>query len=182
MAQLNDYSGEFFPALKLSDFSPGALAELSALYCKLYMALDGFWYLTLKERVSNEEALACDLQTWGKLCKYEMAKITKQLNIQGNDVVTLMKAIQITPWMQQTQLEIEVKNTNNALLTVIYCPTLIALEREGERREEEICYKVTRRLFQYYAAFFSPDIEVNSLKLPPRKSKDEICCQWEFKL
>ena len=43
MAQLNDYSRELLPGLKFSDFSPEALAELLALYCKLYMAMDGFW-------------------------------------------------------------------------------------------------------------------------------------------
>ena len=115
MEKLNDYSGEFLPELEFSDFSSDTLAQLLALYCKLYMALDGFWYLTTKERVGNEEALACDIQTWERHSKYEMAKITKQLNIQGNDVVAVMKAIQITPWKQQTQLEIEVKNTNKTL-------------------------------------------------------------------
>ena len=182
VTQLNDYSGEFLPNLQLNDFSPSTLAELSALYCKLYMAMDGFWYLTVKERISNEEALACDIQTWERVCKYEMAKITKQLNIQGNNVVALMKAIQVTPWIRQTQFKIEVRSDNNAILVITHCPTLIALEREGEGRENEICNQVDLKLFKYYASFFNPDIEVRSLKLPPRKSKDEICCQWEFNL
>ena len=182
MTQLNDYSGEFLPNLQLSDFSPSTLAELSALYCKLYLALDGFWYLTVKERISNEEALACDIQAWERVCKYEMAKITKQLNIQGNNVVALMKAIQVTPWIRQTQFKIEVRSDNNAILVVTHCPTLIALEKEGKGRENEICNQVDLKLFKYYTSFFNPDIEVKSLKLPPRKSKDEICCQWEFNL
>ena len=182
MAQLNDYSGELLPDLKFTDFSPDARAELLALYCKLYMAMDGFWYLTIKERLSNEEALAYDLQTWEKVCKYEMAKITKQLNIQGKDVVSCMKAIQVTPWMRQTQFEVEVKNANHAIMTVTNCPTLNALEKEGKGRENEICNSVDLKLFKFYASFFNPDIEVKSLKLPPRKSKDETCCIWEFKL
>ena len=182
MRKLNDYSGEFLGDLKFSDFSSDTLAELLALYCKLYMALDGFWYLTLMERTGNKEALACDISTWERVSKYEMAKITKQLNIRGNDVMALMKAIQITPWLQQTQFKIEVKNHNKAMLTVIHCPTLDALEKEGKGRENEICNIVDRRLFKEYADFFNPDIEVKCLKLPPRKSKDEICCQWEFYL
>ena len=182
MKKLNDYSGEFLPELEFSDFSSRTLTELLALYCKLYMALDGFWYLTVKERVGNEEALACDIQTWGRHCKYEMTKITKQLNIRGDDVVAVMKDIQITPWLRQTQFRIELKNHNNAMLTVTYCPTLDALEKEGEGREYEICHIVDRKAFKEYASFFNPDIAVKCLKLPPRKSKDEICCQWEFNL
>jgi len=182
LAKLNDYSGEFLSNLELGDFSPDTLVKLLALYCKLYMALDGFWYLSAKERVGNEKALDCDIQTWERHCKYEMVKIVKLLNIQGNDVMAAMKAIQITPWLRQTEFEIEVKNHNNAILTVTHCPTLLALEREGEGRENEICNIVDRKMFKEYASFFNPDIELKCLKLPPRKSKGEICCQWEFSL
>lgn len=170
------------PNLEFSNFSPDTLADLLTLYARLYMALDGFWYLTTKERVGNEEALACDIQTWERHAKYEMAKISKQLNIQGNDVISAMKSIQLTPWLRQTQFNIEVHGHNSAVLTVNHCPTLVALEREGEGRENEICSIVDRKLFREYASFFNPDIKVECLKLPPRKDKDEICCQWEFKL
>ncbi len=180
MKSLTDFRGEFLPNLKLNDFSPDTLADLLTLYSKLYIALDGFWYLTVKERLSNEEALACDMRTWEIMCKYEMAKITKQLNIQGNDVTSLMKAIQIAPWFRHIEHEIEIRNPNNAMFTVSYCATLDALEREGEGREEQICNIVDPKIFKYYASFFNPDIEVKCLKSPPRKSKDEICCQWEF--
>ena len=180
MEKLNDYSGEFLADLNISDFSSDTLAELVALYGRLYIALDGFWYLAVKEGVSNEEALACDIWTWDKVCKYEMAKITKKLNIQGNDVIALMKAIQVSPWFGQTQFKIEVKNSNNAIITIARCPTLEALEREGGGREKEICSMVSARVFRNYASYFNPDIAVKCLKIPPRKNKDEISCQWEF--
>ena len=180
MEKLNDYSGQFLPDLKLSDFSHDALAMLSELYCKLYIAVDGFWYLTLKERISNQEALASDILVWKKVCNYEMARITKQLNIQGNDVIALIKAFQFTPWMQQMQHKIEVEGSGRAVFTVTSCPTLTALEKEGEGRENEICGIVESKILEGYASFFSPDIKVKCLKLPPRKRKDEICCQWEF--
>ena len=180
MKNLKDYRGQFLPNLRLSDFSPDALARMAGLYCKLYMALDGFWYLTVKERVSNEEALACDIQLWEKLSKYEMFNITEQMNIRGNDVIALMKAIQLVPWLQRMQYEIELNNHNHAILTVTGCPTLNALEKEGEGREKEICNIVEPGVLKGYAAYFSPDIGVKCLKSPPRKSKDEICCQWEF--
>ena len=180
MKKLTDYSGQFLPDLKFSDFSSDTLAQLSGLYCKLYMALDGFWYLTVKDRASNEEALASDIRTWERLAKYEMAKITKELNIQGNDVIALMKAMQFTPWFQHTAYKIKIENQNTAMLTITRCRTLDALEKEGEGRENEICKIVEPIVFKLYASFFNPDIEVKCLKSPPRKSKDEICCQWEF--
>jgi hypothetical protein len=182
LTKLNDYSGEFLPNLKLSDFSPDTLAELLKLYARLYIAMDGIWYLTLKQRVGDEEALACDIQVWELNCKYEMARIKRQLKIRGNDIVALMKAFQLCPWCLLMKFDIEVRHKNSALYTVTYCPTLDALEQEGLGREAEICNLVEPRIMKAYASAINPDIEVKCLKSPPRKSKDEICCQWEFSL
>ncbi|MFC1869924.1 DUF6125 family protein [Chloroflexota bacterium] len=182
MKKLSDYSGEFLPELKLNDFSPDILADLLKLYSKLYIGLDGFWYLTVQERISNEEALACDKQAWDSASRYEMAKITKQLNIQGNDIPAYLKALQITPWFLNMTYQMEMKHNNSAVFTVTYCPTLYGLEKEGRGREDEICNQVCAKLYEQYAAFFNPAMGVKCLKSPPRKSKDEICCQWEINL
>ena len=182
MKKLSDYSGEFRPELKLGDFSPTTLAQLSRLYSRLYVALDGFWYLAVKERLGNKEALACDIQVWERVCRYEMSKIRGELKVQGNDVAALMKALQLCPWFQLMKCDMEVKNRNSGMFTVSYCPTLAALEKEGEGRESEICTLVEPKILKTYAACFNPDIEVRCLKSPPRVNKDDICCQWEFRL
>ena len=59
------------------------------------------------------------------------------------------------------------------MLTVTYCPTLDALEEEGEGREDEICNIVEPKILKAYASFFNPDIEVKCLKSPPRKSSEK---------
>jgi hypothetical protein len=41
---------------------------------------------------------------------------------------------------------------------------------------------VETRLFEIRAKAINPKMKVTPLKLPPRKSKDEIACQWEFRL
>jgi len=179
---LRDYSGDFESNMKLGDLDNSTLAELAALYGKLYAAMDGFWYLAVKEKVGDEEALACDIRAWERACKYEMTKITKLLNIQGNGVEAMMKAIQVTPWLQQTQFHIELTGPDSAALTVTKCPTLNSLEKEGEGRESLVCGVAVPKLFENYAAYFSPDIVIKGTALPPRKSKDGICCRWEFSL
>lgn len=180
MRKLTDYSGEFIPSLKPSDFSPDTLVELLKLYAKLYIALDGFWYLTVKERVSNQEALACDIAAWEKISKYEMKMTRALLNIQGNDVVAMVKAMQISPWFLHTEGKMEIRDQNHAVLTVTRCPTLDALEKEGQGRENEICNIFEPVTFKRYASFLNPNIETKCTKSPPRKSQDEICCRWEF--
>ena len=182
MDRLNDYSGELIPNLTPTDFSADALEKIVQLYSKLYTALDGFWYLTVKDRISNEEALACDIRVWELLGKYEMKSIANWLNIKGNDVIAVLKAFQLSPMFQHMQHNIEIFNNKHAILTVTHCPTLNALEKEGQGREKQICNMVDPRIFKVMASFFNPDIDVKCLKSAPRKNTEEICCQWEFKL
>ena len=182
MNGLRDYSGELNPNIKFEDFSKDVLLELLKLYSRLFLAIDGFWYLAIKERGSNEEALLCDIWVWEREVKYEMERLVKLLKIQGSDVIALIKALQISPWIHNLGYNIEIINKNDAVLTITRCPTLEALEKEGERREETICKLVEPVIFKKYAEFFNPNMKVRYLKLPPRRSKEEICCQWEFKV
>jgi hypothetical protein len=182
MRRLKDYSGQLNPNIELHDFSKDVLVELLKVYGRLYLAVDGFWYLSVKEKVNNDMALACDLWVWGKQCRNEVERITKLFNIQGKDVESFFKAFQLSPWIWNLQYGMEVKNSNFGILTVIQCPTLEALEKEGEGREKTFCKDVEPVMFKMYVDCFNPQIGVNYLKLPPRNNKDEIACQWEFKL
>jgi hypothetical protein len=182
LKKLDDYSGQFRPDLKLSDFSPETLVQLLKLYSKLYMAMDGFWYLAVKERADDKEALACDIKVWEDMVRYETLMIKRQLKIRGNDITSLMKVTQLCPWFQLTVSSMEVENDCRGTLTVSYCPTLESLETKSQGTVYETCNVVCRRINENTAAQFSPDIEVRCLKLPPRESRDDICCQWEFRL
>jgi len=182
MGELKDYSGEFRPDLRLDDFSADTLANLADLYCRLFRAMDGFWYLCIKERHGDQEALACDLKVWENMCRYEMEKITKAMNIRGNEITALVKTLQIEPLFQQTQSEVEFKNKNNAIFTVKRCPILEALEKEGEGREQRICAQVSAEILRNYVAYFNTEIKTKCLQAPPRKNKGDICCRWEFSL
>ena len=182
MTGLRDYSGRFDSKIKLEDFSKDVLVKLLQTYARLYLSIDGFWYLSVKEKVNNDMALACDLLVWAKQCNNEIQRITKLLNIQGRDVISIFKFLQLSPWTWNLKYEMEVENKNLGILTVFRCPTLEALEKEGEGRENTFCKDVESTIFKIYIDYFNPLIRVKYLKLPPRKSKDEMACRWEFKM
>ncbi|MBN2186005.1 MAG: hypothetical protein JW732_00950 [Dehalococcoidia bacterium] len=179
---LEDYSGAFDPNISFDKLAKDTLVSLTKMYAKLYSAIDGFWYLSVKERINDDEALACDIWVWEKEIKYELGKLTKLLKIQGRDVITLIKALQVSPWFWVLKYKLGVENKNHVILTITDCPTLTALENEGTGREEKICKTVEPLIFKKYAEYFNPNIEVRHLMLPPRKNKDGICCQWDFNL
>lgn len=182
LKSLQEHSESSTPEMRLEELSREALIDLVKLYSKLYMALDGFWYLAVKERNSDDEALACDFWAWEKIARYEMKHLTAALKIQEKDVAAFMKAFQLVPWIWNMEQKVEIRGNDYALLTVPRCLTLEALEKEGEGREARICGLIEPKVFKDYASFFNPDIEVKCLKSPPRKSKDDVCCQWEFRL
>jgi hypothetical protein len=183
LKERRDYSGEFVPDIGCGDFSKDTLVELLKLCSWIMRAIDGFWYLAIKERRGNEDAFACDLWAGERVIGSVLERLTKLLGIEGKDIPAMMKFLQMDPWLWSHKYKLEVRDTNLGMLTVAHCPTLVALEREGEGREKLICGMACGGLFwRKIADFFNPDIEVNPLKLPPRQGEEKPCCQWEFKL
>ena len=180
--ELTDYTGPLLPELNFDDFSHDTLVKILAMYAKLYIALDGFWYMTVMERNGNDEALACDIQAWTLMSKYEKKRISETLNIKGNDVLSFMKTLQISPWFIHTKYHMDMKDNNNATLTVTHCPTLDALEKEGKGRQKDICGIFEPKIFKNYASLFSPNMEVRALSPLPRENRQDICCSWSFGL
>ncbi|MBI4284661.1 MAG: hypothetical protein HY670_02015 [Chloroflexi bacterium] len=180
MAERNDYSGAYQPDLKLEDFSKETLVKLLRLYARFYLVIDAFWYLGVRDHVSNEQAVAIDIEAWQKMVAYEMKQMRRAMDIHGHDVATLMKLIQLDPLFGGMDLDTSLSNPNHGILTIKKCGTLEALEREGGVRIKDICGTVDPLIFQLYARLVGPKIETRILKRPPRQSPDEICCQWEF--
>jgi len=180
--ELVDYSGKFDTEFSHRKFTKETLLKLLNMYSEYMLRIDGFWYLTVMDKWGNEEAFDCDLRVWEKAQLYETKTISSLLNIHGDDVVTVMKAMQASPWMWIYDYEMDVKSNEHAILTIRSCPTLLSLEKEGKGREKPICQVMEPKTMNIVAHYFNKNIRVTPLKMPPRKSKEEIPCKWEFRL
>ncbi len=140
--------------VRLEDFSREALINLIRVYTRLYMAVDGFWYLAVKDRVNNDAALACDIDVWRRLCRYEMKHLTQAFNITGKDLRAMVNTLEMTPWLQNSEYQFEFIDSRTVRMTVTACPILFALEKEGEGREAQICRTVEPVMLESYASFF----------------------------
>lgn len=170
------------PGFRPEDLPQPVLVDLVKAYGRLYLAMDGFWFLSAMNRLGEETALELDLWVWQRVAKYEMDRLTRLLNLEGRGVATLVKALQATPWFLNTEYITELEGADHAWLTFTRCPLLEALEKEGKGREKRQCSIVETAILQFYAGYFDPAIKVKSLVLPPREDKSGICCKWEFKL
>ncbi len=177
-----DYSGKFDPEFSNDKFTRETLLKLLKAYNEYILRIDGYWYLTVMDKWGNDEAFDCDVKVWERAQLYEVKLISQILNVQGDDVATLMKYMQVSPWMWIYKYDIDLKSPNHGVMTIHHCPTLLSLEKEGTGREKLICQEMEPKVMGIMAHYFNPDIKVTGLKLPPRTDYDDCCCQWEFKL
>lgn len=178
-SEIRGQSGQLFG---LEQYTKETLIELLKVYSKLYISVDGFWYLSIKEEYGNEKALEYDIRVWDKMYRREYEGIATTLGIRERDVSSFLKIFLLTPWFHQVDYAVEIKSNNHAILTINRCPTLAALEKEGEGREKEICTIVDVDYFEKFAKLFDSNMEFSPIKLPPRKRKEGFCCQWRLKL
>ncbi len=180
--ELVDYCGKFDPDFSYEKLTKETLLKLIRSDAEYVRRIDGQWYLAVLQKCGNDVAFACDAEVWEKLAAYTMKITCNLLNIHGNDVVTLIKALQANPWSSRYEIKVDLINNDHAIISFINCPTLLALERDGSGREMLICNKLEVKLMELKAHYFNPNMIVTPLKLPPRDPNSEICCQWELKV
>jgi hypothetical protein len=189
VGELQDYSGEYDPDVEFEDLSKEALIRLLKAYQKIFVGALGIWNTLNRQRMSVEEVWKLDGDVYElQLNTFELPLVTEALNIQGNDVATMLKYCQMCPDGARKGLyefDCVLRNNNHAVLTFTRCPTLFYFERHGS--EEDIrCLcgpgSIEERAFDAICRYFNPKIKARALKRPPRSGEDEICCQWEFKL
>lgn len=168
--------------LKLEDLPAESLVSLVKLYSRLMMDIDGLWFLAMKDKISNEEAIDCDNWVWGRVVKKMLDDLAGLIGVQGRDVVDFMRVIQATPLHYVVEETIEAQNRNLATLTVTHCPTLVALEKEDAGRDTMHCRMACSVTRTRHAKLFNPAIEVECLTMPPRKDKQGIFCRWEYRI
>ncbi len=187
MKELTDYSGEFIPKITFEHLPKDVIIELMKELSRFYVKIDLLWYNRVAKEVSPDKALSWCLSGWEKMGQIEMKSVRELLKIEGNDVEAFFKIFQLAPGFPLALMEydMELKTKNDGLLTITRCPVADYWERQGEKGVEEL-YRICRDLetegFKAYAAQVNPDIKVTNFKMPPRKSKDEITCQWQFKI
>lgn len=166
----------------LEQYDRETLLNLMKAYSTLYISVDGFWYLTVKNDSGDDKALEYDIRVWEKMYKREIDGITAALGINERDVLSYFKVFTMTPWFHSMDYDVKIESNNRGILTINHCPTLLALEKEGEGRENNICNVVDKDFFNKACKHFNPHMECGPIVIPPREKKEGICCQWEVTL
>ncbi|MBT4521220.1 MAG: hypothetical protein HOC23_14560 [Halieaceae bacterium] len=187
--ELNDYSGSYKADLQFSDFSKPALIRLLRAYRTIFVGMMGTWNTVNRRRMSVDEAFELDADVYEEqLRNFEVPLLKQAMNIEGDDVETLLKIFQMCPdgaGEDFYEFDHDLKNSDHAVLTFTQCPTLSYFESKGSTKDIEcLCGPggVEDRAFIEFCKIMNPKMKCTAIHVPPREDKDGVCCQWEFKV
>jgi hypothetical protein len=185
MEDLQDYSGEFRPNLRMEDFSKDALIRLWKTGGTYALKISQFWTLMVMERFGEEAALELSRRIWLErgASEMEVSLVREAMNIRGNDIGSFLKHLQVDPGVGAVMdIQCELKDKNHGILTVKRCiPLEICEQLQAEKLQKHICEEVDMPGFDIALRQYCPQAKTTALKLPPRKCPQEIACQWEFR-
>jgi hypothetical protein len=143
-------------------------------------AVDGLYYLFIEEKWGTEEATEIDRKVWEVMGKIEARKIKELFNIEGNDIVSVMKALSYSGWsMDLEDKEIEIQE-NKGIVRNIRCR--VQNTRLSKGLSEFGCKPVRWGFLKSFAKEFNPNIKVECVVCPPDKHTQDLWCEWEFNL
>ncbi|MFO7962285.1 MAG: DUF6125 family protein [Desulfobacterales bacterium] len=164
--------------LNLELLSKRELVRKLKLAMDIATAVDGMWFLAAEEQNGYQRALEMDINVWKRYPKVLKKRISKYYKFNEVGLDAIKGLIEHDPMMVPLEFEFITENINSMIFQVSKCPALEAMERMG--RKKLTCEPVETAYLNGIAGICDGRIEVEALKLPPRLSDDEICCQWRF--
>jgi len=147
----------------------------------LAIAVDGLWFMAVEKATGYDRALKMDVEVWVGYARVVVKRIRREFQINGTGLEALKEIISHDPmWWSMGEFRIIEDAPGRLAFEVRDCPSLLAMEKMG--RERLTCEPVEGAYLEALAGAVDPRIRVEALKLPPRKSAEEVCCRWAFSL
>lgn len=164
----------------IEDIPKDKLADFIFMHLRDMWAVDGLYYLGIEEDFGTEAATEIDRKVWEVMGKIEARKLKKLLEIDGDDVASMIRTLQHSGWaLDLEDKEIIVEN-DKAILRNVKCRVQNTRLKEG--LSEFGCKPVRFGFLRAFAKEFNPDIEVKCNVCPPDEHPDDLWCEWEFKM
>ena len=164
----------------IKDIPKEKIADFVFMHLRDMWAVDGFYYMFIEEKYGTEVATEIDRQVWEVMGKIEARKIKKLLNITGDTVTDVIKALRYSGWsMDLEDKEITEKN-GVGIVRNVKCRVQNTRIKKG--LGEFGCKPVRWGFLKSFAHEFNPEIEVECKVCPPDKHSDDLWCEWIFKM
>jgi hypothetical protein len=112
--------------------------------------------------------------------KIEARKLKEFLGIKGNDIPSMLKALQYSGWaLDLEDKEIVIEN-DKGIIRNVKCRVQNTRKKKG--LSEFGCKQVRWGFLKSFAKEFNPDIMVNCKVCPPDSHPEDLWCEWEILL
>jgi len=156
------------------------LLKLLQLSGSLIAALDGLWFLAVEDRFGYPEAIKLDMKVWERYAHIVVKRMREKFGLSKTGIEGIKELIEVDPLMSILDYEIPEFSDRRMFLRINRCPVLEAMERAG--RKKFVCESTTGLYFKNIAKEIDPQVIVRALKLPPRNSPQDVCCEWLFQI
>ena len=164
----------------IEDIPKEKLADFVFMHLRDLWAVDGLYYLGIEEDFGTEAATEIDRKVWEVMGKIEARKLKKLLEVDGDDVASMIFTLQHSGWALDLEDKEIVVEKDKAILRNVKCRVQNTRLKKG--LSEFGCKPVRFGFLRAFAKEFNPDIAVKCNVCPPDDHPDDIWCEWEFKM
>ena len=164
---------------ELLELSKKELVNLIEAYTKLYLTLDGLWFLAIEGEYGHDVAVKFDVKVWDSLVTREAKRIREARQITGGGIEAIIEAFKYRPTFLTKEYNVT-REKNKIRVQVKKCRSLNAMERD--KREVSSCLRVLEDVYPRFAGSIDDSSKFRILKAPPRSSADDSCCEWEIEV
>ncbi len=164
----------------INELSKEQLADFIFLHLRNMWAVDGLYYLGIEEKFGTKAATEIDQKVWKIMGKIEARKLKELLAIKGDDIPSMMKALQYSGWaMDLEDKEIIIEN-DRGIIRNVKCRVQNTRIKKG--LNEFGCKTVRWGFLKSFAKEFNLNIEVDCKVCPPNNHPENLWCEWEFRM
>ncbi len=189
--ELDYYDCPFSTEMKWEDFSKEFLIKVLGMWQDWNMAQALTWISEVGKRFGTRAADELMPAVWEELAKSSMPMFVPLLGPNYktvDDIKTMEDGIKMGQLPPDGGLDrnlfagnVEWQSPEVCITTVTHCVLLELFEATNQVEScLQLCHVAEPRGAEAY--FVNPNIRVTGIKLPPRKSQNDPCCIWEYRM
>lgn len=164
----------------ISEIPKEKMADFILMHLRDMWAVDGLYYLGIEEKWGTEAATEIDRKVWEVMGKIEARKLKKLFDISDNDIPSMIEGLRLSGWTLDLDDKEIVVEKERAFVRNVSCRVQNTRMKKG--LSEFACKPVRWGFLKAFAKEFNPNIEVKCNVCPPDKHRDDLWCEWEFRM
>ncbi len=162
----------------IQKMSKKQLEDFIFLHLRNMWTVDGLYYLGIEEKYGTNVATEIDRKVWETMGKIEARRLKELLRIKGNDIPSVLEALQYSGWALDLEDKEIIINKEKGVVRNIKCR--VQNTRKIKGLNEFGCKHVRWSFLKSFVREFNPNIIVNCIVCPPDNHPENLWCEWEF--